>query len=265
MTNRSYDWVDPKVNARAQPIGQIGDLSRLLNHPQHKVLHFCAASRCFKRKQENEKEVKVKGLVPLLKRTCWPDYVYTPSQYKTKSTGVRNAFEGMVRGDLVHRQIEMYVNHGWQKAEREFRELHPFTKKAIVAMREWKWTPIISELPVYDPVLNTATKADLICLDKDQQMVLVEWKCGMDNYIARGNTVMHGPFKSEFSNCPLNQAFVQLLFTKMFIEKGYGIFPRAAYVVQIHTDGIDPYTLPKRMETRKELCYQHVLSLRNKT
>lgn len=237
-------------------------LCQLLNHPIHETIFFCSKSRCFKRKK-SDTEIKVKGLLPVLKKSCWSNYEYTPSEYKTKKTGIWNSSEGIARGTRVHKEIEVVVNRGWEEAKLFFGEkLHPFTTKAIIAMREWKWQPIISEMIAYDPFMDVATKIDLICLDKNKDIVLVEWKCGMDNYISRGNAPMQGPLGKYYSNSPLHQAYVQLLFTKMFVEKGYGVFPKKSYVIQIHTDGITPYTIPETMKYYQESVYEYVLFCR---
>ncbi len=237
--------------------GQKKDLLTFLDHPNNDIIRFSNKYRCFKcKKIADKREISVRGLVPVLKKNFWSKYEYIPPKYKTRKTEIKNRFDGLLRGDLVHRQIETYVNRGVSEIKKE--EIHPFTKKAIIAMREWKWKPIIAELPIYDPILKIATKIDLICLDKDDNIVLVEWKCGMDNYLCQGNTVMDGPLSKSFSNCPLNQALLQLLFTKMIVQKNYNIIPKKAYVVQIHSDGINPFSLPKRMETFQELCYQYL-------
>ncbi len=207
--------------------------------------------------------MRVSGLLPQLRRACWSNYEWTASRYKTRATGIASRNEGLNRGDIVHEQLRDFVNEGWEIAEKKHGRLHPYTKKAVAVMNEWKWRPIIAELTVYDPTIDIATKVDCVCLDANDDIVLVEWKCGMDNYICRGNGSMQGPLGRLYSNCPLNQALVQLLFTQMFVENGYGVVPRKAYVVQIHSDGIEPYDIPSDMRALRQACYDHVAFTKN--
>lgn len=252
--------------ARGRPstsLGQKRALLELLDHPLNREVSFCQRERCFKRHRSNSREFekarRLRGLLPLLRKACWPDYEYRPSTVRTKSTGVRGPLEGIERGKLVHEQIETWVNYGPRVFRQRFGEPHIYTKKALIVLRQWGLKPIIAEMTLYDPGLDIATKADLICLDARNDIVLIEWKCGMDNYICRGTGPLTGPLCTRYSDSPLNQALVQLLFTKLIMEKGYAVRPRRAYVVQIHSDGLEPYPIPTDVNAMSEQCYQHVL------
>ncbi|KKL05579.1 hypothetical protein LCGC14_2604640, partial [marine sediment metagenome] len=85
----------------------------------------------------------------------------------------------------------------------------------------------------------------------------VEWKCGMEGYARRGDAPMCGPLADLFSNCPLNQAFVQALFCEMMTERNYGITAARSYVVQIDADGIAAHPLPRAMRAARRACYEH--------
>lgn len=234
-----------------------------LNHPNHDIIEFSRRQRCFRFKKKKNK--KVKGLVPVLKRCFWKNYVYESSPYKNLSTGVANKYEGMARGSRVHEQLECYVNSdmNMKEVKRRFGRVDPYFNKARLAMREWKWTPLIAELPIYDPGLGIATKTDMIGVDDKGKLILVEWKCGMDNYGKRGNAPMLGPLKTKFSNCPINQALVQLLFTRLLLQN-YGLYPEKSYVVQINSEGITPHALPKKMRDKQAKCYQYVANKQKK-
>ena len=215
---------------------------------------------------ENSKEIYVKGLLPVLSKFFWPDYEFIPSAYKKKGnkTGISNRFEGLYRGDIVHKQLELYVNKGGIKSiHLLFNSIHPFTKKAIIALNLWKWVPIVSEFTIYDENLNLATRVDLLCLDESKDIVLVEWKCGMDNYVNRGNKPMKGPLKESYSNSPSNQAYLQLLFTKLIIEYTYDVRIKKSYIVRIFADGIEPYFLPKLLSGKANIVYQYLIDSLN--
>ncbi len=236
------------------------DLIKLFNHENNTIIKFSQEERCFKKNNHSY----VKGLLRSLNKIFWPTYEYTTPSYKhKKKTGLHSKREGLYRGDLVHHQLELYINKGGFDAIKiVYDKIHPFTRKALAALNEWKLNPIISEFTIYSEILDIATKIDLICLDEKDNIVLIEWKCGMDNYICKGNDVMQGPLKRLYSNCPLNQAYLQLLFTKLIIEKSYQIKIKKTYVIQIHNDGIDPFKIPKRLldqENRVFLYFENEL------
>ena len=249
---------------RGHAHSQRAALAAMLAHPAHGEVRFSARSRSFKRQRRTAAGVRsatVPGLMPTLSAAFWPDYEYAPPPARYRcATGVRSAREGMARGTLVHRQLEHYANDDdaqWRR-RRKRRRLHPYAQKAVLAMREWGWTPVIAELTVYDPELEMATRLDMLCLDAQERAVLVEWKCGMDNYMCRGSAPMRGPLRALYSNAPLNQALVQLMFTRSFLHRTYGLQPAEAYVVQIREDGIVPYALPARMLHAEQACRTYV-------
>lgn len=238
------------------------DLLRILEHPANESITFTKEEGCFRLPGSGGVDggtgKVIRGLLPVLKRCFWPNYEYQKrhnSYYSaatttttTKSTGVRSRRQGLARGDLVHNQLEMFTNRGI-KALRDRYDgvLHPFTEKVIDYLEIQGMTPMISELPVYDEGLGIATKADSIALDGDGRLTVIEWKCGMDNYIHRGCTEMSGPLRGRFSDSPLNQALVQLMFTIRMIERTFGVKVSRSYVVQIENDAVSPYQIPESM------------------
>ncbi len=236
------------------------DILRYLNNNKKNDVYFSWEERCFKKisnrdpvvlggGKKRREETYVKGLLPALKRMFWPTYQYNEPSYKnTKNTGLKSQKHGIYRGDLVHTQIELYVNKGGLPILDSLygdEGIHEFTVRALLALREWKLRPVVSELLVYDARSNVATKADLLCLNSKGELVLIEWKCGMDNYFFAANDTMRGPLENVYSNCPSNQAYIQLMFTKILLERSYDLKIRRSYVVQIKKGTIDPFSLPK--------------------
>ncbi len=242
--------------------GDGAELLRVLKAASGKGVRFSKEEKRFMLATEDG-EKPLSGLVKKLARAFWPTYEYVaPPCRKRKRKGERSdgwTTAGMTRGSVVHQQIELHVNKGGERAVRVvYDALHPFAAKAIRAMELWGWTPIIAEFAVYDPVLNLATNLDLVCLDRDRRIVLVEWKCGMEGYADRGNDEMRGPLRGSFSNCPLHQAYLQLLFGKMLLELSYDVRVPVAYVVRIREGSVDPYRIPVEMQNAQAACYEHL-------
>lgn len=216
-------------------------------------VEFCDKSRCFR---VNGRVIS--GLIPKLKELFWSTYEYKKQKY-VKYGGERDVYGGLVRGTIVHNQLRMYGN---RCSEDEFKSqyvsLHEFTEKAIKALKIWKFKPIRSEYPVCDTkFLGVATAIDMICLNSSGKLILIEWKCGMANYFQQGNNSMDGPLKN-LNNCPLNQAYLQLLFTKAIFEKQHNISIEHSYVVQITKKKVVPYELPQSLIQQQNALYNYV-------
>lgn len=227
---------------------------------QSKEVEFSDATRCFR---VNGKSVP--GLLPNLKEVFWPEYEYVKPTFKvnkqdqnrkqhSKPKGLkRDVYGGLVRGSIVHNQLRMYANRASiEEFESQYCAIHEYTEKAISALKIWKFIPITGEYALFNASpLNIATAADMICMNESGELVLIEWKTGMDTYFKRGNGPMHGPLQGIYNNCPLNQAYIQLLFTKTLLESELSMCIKHAYVVQINSDGIERYTLPSIINKKR--------------
>lgn len=191
------------------------------------------------------------GLVPKLKKAFWPDYRYTgTTSHKRfrhkKRTDIRHPSEGMRRGSMVHKQLELLTNEGPGALRKRRKGLHAYTRKAVAGMKVWRWRPRRAELTLFDRVLNIATRADMLATGANGQLVLLEFKTGYDNYFECGSGAMRGPLQRHISNSPKHQALLQLFFTREMIERNYGVRVDESYVVHIHCDGVTPHKLEGR-------------------
>jgi len=217
------------------------------------LVEFCDKTRCFR---VNNRPVS--GLLPKLKKLFWSKYEYKEQKYK-KNKEEKDIYGGLVRGTIVHNQLRMYGNRCSEKEfKKQYVSLHEFTEQAIEALKTWKLKPIRSEYPVCDmKFLKIATAIDMICLDSMGKLVLIEWKCGMSNYFQQGNNTMDGPLKNQINNCPLNQAYLQLLFTKILFERQHNISIGKSYVVQITKKKTIPYELPQQLIKQQNTLYNY--------
>lgn len=230
-------------------------LVSLLEHPRNKSIYFDPFRRSFIYNVSKKKKLALKGLNPALKSVFWPDYEYTPSAYRSGGTGVKNSWDGLARGKYVHSQIEDYINLPIKDFMKKHETLHNYTKKAIIAMRQWKLLPCRAEFKIYDLESFVATKLDALLLDEKGEFCLFDWKCGLDDYILKGVGMMRGPM-SKYSDCPLHQAYLQILFEMVWLKKHYNFVIPNLYVVQIIQDGIIAHPLPSSLVENSEEIYQ---------
>ena len=240
------------------------DLTKALLIVEQLKVEFCFEERCFVWKGNKRKYIK--GLLPTLRKYCWPKYEYTPLRYNFgKKTGINGMRHGMNRGQYVHEQFRVYFNKGKTIAKKMYSPLHPFVRRGIKKLKLLKLRPIIAELPIYDPDLNLATSIDLVCLTAEDNVMLVEWKIGMDNHFFRGTGPMLGPqIKVEstggcYNNSPHSQALWQILFGKLILEKTYINSDVEACVINIQKDNVIQHCLPKKILAEKNNIYLYCL------
>lgn len=227
-------------------------LDALLAHPDLDDIQFDEAVRTFRHRGR-----VVPGLLRPLKRALWPNYKYDKAndrssrRFARADTSLRRPADGRKRGSRVHTQIETLTNYGTAAIKKRRGggvAIDEYTRKFLLALKAYKLRPVVSELGLWAPELNLATKADLICLDERNRIVLVETKTGYYASWDRACGRMRGPTVKPLSDSPRNQALVQLLFTKRMMERTYGTRVDRAYVIRVDPDGVTPYKLPPDIE-----------------
>ena len=267
-----------KTSSRRRPQAQQNDdiqerLHYLFTHENMDRIRFSEDNMAFKvRNNDTDTEKTFRGLTRALHDVFWPDYAYQESIYdatprlKTKSSKGKKRGGGLMaaqrnglsRGTRTHRQLEDYVNMPIEEFLRENgKTLDVYTSKAIVAFREWELVPLRAEVPVFDEATQVATSIDTLCMDKSGALVLVEVKTGFDNYLMRGSGPMKGPLQFSYSNSPLNQAFLQALFSNELMNRCYGISADHIYVVNIGKTGITASSVPKDLRNSSKQLYEY--------
>jgi len=236
----------------------------LINNARNESVRFCEIAQAFKRKiavQEKNrrtKDVICPGILPLLREFFWPDYTYTRDKHN-EGTGVSNSREGINRGKLVHSQLQDYINCSFKTFKIKHEEIHEYTAKAIFAMEDWKIKPGVAEFIIYDDN-NFGSAVDHAFLTDENEIGIMDWKNGFDDYFLQGSGSMKGPLQGIYSNCPMNQGFLQLLLEKIILERFYGIKVKHVYVIQITRKGVYPFSLPEKMLGLQESIYYYFLS-----
>lgn len=218
-------------------------------------------SKCFTFKNGN-KNIKLKGITKIIKQAFYPDYVYTRDKYSV-STGAGSSTEGRSRGSLIHRQLRDFFNESHEKFKVKHEGVHDYTKKAIIAMKSWNMTPIKAEVPICDPKQKIGTGIDAVCL-RDSKLCFLEFKSGGDGYFEKGSGNMKGILEL-LSNCPKNQAFIQLIVENEITRRNYGVSADELHVIQLCSSGVNPYYVPSFLLDMAPQIYDEVIKNLNES
>ena len=267
------------------------DLQRLLGHGLHEFLFLSGGPRpCFRLREtgENATAKQLKGVTDLFKKHIFPHYRYRRRKDSAPS-GVRSAAEGRSRGSKVHKQIEEWANNGAETMEQRWGaksradgrdRVMPMTRRFIEWAQRAQLRPVIAELIVCDAESGIGSAVDLIMMSQNDQLVLIELKTGLDNF-AEHCTVLHdGPLGSErmqvlggvVTDCPRDQAFVQLLAYRAMLERQFGVrigyrdtqsgaLYTCCYVVHLpHAAEVTAYALPEYMVAVQDEFWEHLVA-----
>jgi hypothetical protein len=136
----------------------------------------------------------------------------------------------------------------------------PLCLDVISAFDMWKWTPVISQMPLVAEHIGIGTRADMIAVDAAGTALLLELKCGFEKYLYKHNGKMRGPL-AGVTNAPMNQHFLQVGLEKLIFRHCYGFAFPMTYVIQaIFTRGIIPHELPDWFIEREDAIWQYFCS-----
>lgn len=114
---------------------------------------------------------------------------------------------GRYTGNLVDKQISDWVNGA---------SIHkPDPKFAVIlqCLAKQKLTPVASQVDIGCSTLRLGTRVDLVCENEDKELVIIEIKCGFDDYYDVDN---QGCFEFPFNHIPItfrNKHYIQLMLT----------------------------------------------------
>lgn len=209
----------------------------------------------------------LRGLKPSMSKIFWPDYDFDESggsvSGSSRANGGGGLREGINRGKLIHKQIQDFINCDYDM----FKTLHPEPCKGTRLFVEWmtrnRLRAICSEFEIYDEQANVGTAIDVIAQTQRNSAVLIELKTGHAGYFQRSNGPMRGPL-SNWNNCPLHQAYVQLLLERAILKHRYNFVPAMSYVVQINEEGVFTHELPAEMVKEQDAAFAYfVKSMEN--
>lgn len=205
-----------------------------------------------------DKTVRLSGITKKLQECFWPEYklktkAATQKERLDMSFTVGKPFDsvtesdGRVRGKIIHKEIEEYTNRK-NSTLQEFKEykekiigdpLHSVTYFTIYTLEKEGLIPIFSELRVGSAESKLGTAIDIVCTNEKNEVCLVEFKSGFAGVFETGDHQMERIlFKNGqvVTDCPANQAVIQLAVTAMLYEKTFTdlVKPTKFYVVNVN-------------------------------
>lgn len=188
------------------------------------VPYFSARDKCFK-----VGRIPLKGVRPLLEE--W----FFQTEARASAPTPRG---GQWRGQDIGRQVDQEIS-SWAKCPKKFvaSTAHAYTRNLIAAFRTWGWKPVTGQLCIGSLSFTVGTAIDLVFLNTDQQMIIVELKCGFDGYWQTPTGMMLAPL-DDVPNSPLHQATVQLLFGELLMNLTTRHRPVHAWVVLANGLGV---------------------------
>jgi hypothetical protein len=232
------------------------NITNFLYNKRHQYIRYDSTNNAFKVTlnpgRADSTEIRLPGLTSFMREVFYPDYVYVRKS-TDGTTGVSSMKEGMERGTKVHLELMEYFNNSKKDFLQTHKDLQPYTAKVITAIDIWELKPLCGEICVFNK--DWATRIDAIMTDSKFKFIVADWKCGMDDYFERGNAPMKGPL-AMFSNCPKNQAFVQVLLTMALVEE-YGVKVDEGLVINVNKSSVKPCYIPKEMLELKDIVYKY--------
>ena len=141
-------------------------------------------------------------------------------------------------GTQIGMQLDLAITH-WVN-DPGFTIMCPRFDEVKRAIEERGWTPVRAQVAVGCQTLRLGTMVDVVCLDDKGETVLVELKCGFDDYY---DVETPGFMNYPFEDLPLtfrNRHYVQLLVTAWLYSHA---FPAerisCAVILHVYTDKDD--------------------------
>lgn len=163
--------------------------------------------------------------------------------------------EAKQKGSRLDAELYWYVNSKYKKGKNSTYAKNVVTpsdatRDMIKARREWKWTSLVAQFPIYCQQIKVGTRVDEILIDENNNLIFIDNKRGYENYFTKANGFMKGPLH-DVSNAPCNQHFLQVMIEIAMAKYMYGIKnqPRA-YIIQVTPSGVIPHKLPLWCTTR---------------
>lgn len=198
----------------------------------------------------------MKGLTKLLSRA------YCPPRPPHGSQEHRDTFcKGLTpdeHGSIVDKEMELLINC-YHCDTNKLPTADPCTFRLMNYLKEKKWCPVKSQFPIFTKKHGFATAIDFLCTDEQGRLIVVELKSSHhDN--KRSYEYGHGlfycsPFNkmTEFKRSWKNFHLLQVLATKLCLERTYGCYAHKYVLVRIGSQQIWDFELPKEIITREAM------------
>ncbi len=272
---------------------------RLLYHPHNELLTSDSQGFHFLN-LDTEKTQRPRGLTTPLAEVFWPEdamprmrimkgHVWKPTRYaKTRprkawkskrrpgprGNTVHTASRGMLRGNIVHGQIEDLINMDAKHFNRKHRIAHAWSYGMVKALCDRGFRPLAAELGVIAlcedvrDSMNMATRLDLAAVNNRGHVIFIETKTGYESKEEWDGATgwMHSCLHGVLRDSAKNRAVVQVLMGALMAVKSRGLTGVfECWVVHITSAGTEFLKVdPAFIRTYGELIYQTMRQHLNK-
>lgn len=200
--------------------------TKLLGHVRNRLVKNTSSS--YYRMDGDGKYKRLQGLLRRLKACYWPENNYFKAKKSQKSAkGItkrsKGKFQGLIKGTKVHKELKDFVQLDGKNFKKNRKYLHNYSGRilnAIIVRKGWK--PFLPEFDIFDEVLGIGTSIDMVCLDKEGNLILLEFKTGYKGYFEERDGFMRHSL-ATFPNTVLNQATLQIVTAGLILERRYEI------------------------------------------
>lgn len=221
---------------------------KLLRHGRNQLVKN--TSSCYYYLDRENKYRRLQGLLPRLKACYWPESNYFKTRKRVGTTpkkvgagGARKGrFQGVIKGVKVHRELKDFVQldaKNFKKIHNKF--LHNYSARILNAIvNRMGWQPFLPEFDIFDENLGIGTSVDMICLDKEGNLILLEFKTGYSGYFEESDGFMKSAL-AKLPNTVLNQATLQVVSAGLILERCYQVAPERMryYVMRVDQHSLD--------------------------
>mgnify|MGYP001244084966 CR=1 FL=1 len=210
---------------------------------------------CFRLKSSTGRAtgVKMRGITKLLNEKVYSKGALQYGKAAWRGTVWKGQKGGLRRGKAVDAQVSRLANVS-EKARRSAKMLK-FTRLAFSALSYHKLVPVGSQRVVLNDNKRLGTAIDVVCMRGDDELVLVELKCGFAGNRASPvvpKAFMKAPLHKAV-DCALHRHFAQLaattaLFTReagtLRALKNKGVSKVSSVLLYIDDSGSEKHELP---------------------
>lgn len=245
-------------------------------HPNYREIRYNKAMVGF---IDNQTKKKLKGITDGLDECFWPDYqlqvvpISAKERLESQFTFGRELEAygptgGLKRGTTVHRELKTYADM-MRASDEEYERYKekcmkkPLTEWSLMVIKALEGDPSklqlhikFSELCVGDRENGLATAIDLVCLDQNGGWRLVELKTGYAHAFISSCGHMLRLGDKVISDCPLNQAKIQLAISAVLFQKTFPDIPISGYhILNVNRTGTHMYHVDN--STDEIIPYRH--------
>jgi len=226
--------------------GDATDAVLVVKHPHNEYL-VCDSHGFHFFDPEQGKHRRLRGLTSPIAELFWPDQLLpvVRAAYPTKHrrpVSAQTAARGMLRGNIVHSQIQALVSLDSERFHRKYTSgAHPWSYDALNALLDRGIRPLASEVGIADLAIGKATSIDLIGVRENGRLAFIEWKTGYEGEAwTKATHWMRGPLRGVLEDSAKNRAVVQVVLGALMARRSRGLIGNfECWVVHISSQGTE--------------------------